>query len=138
MPTPETATAEEYGISTIAPGITVESENISRSPQTEPIPDQKNAVRGEAKYDTRYELRLTYRGTKLEETAHPATQTMPAQNDTVAYGGHVWSVDSHEEAGSYNGLKRYNLTAHRFDNYPAQPSSTAPAQSSNAPAQSSN
>ena len=122
MPTPTTP-AEEYGISTTTTGITVESENITEAPQTEPIPDQANAVRGEVKYDTRYELRLTYRGTKLAHTTHAATTTMPAQNDTVAYGGHVWAVDSHEDAGSYNGLKRYSLTAHRFDNYPAQSNS---------------
>lgn len=128
MPTPETATAEEYGISTVTNGITVESQDITDVPQYDPIPDQKNATRGEAKFDTRYNLRLTYRGTKLAHTTHPATTTMPAQNDTVAYGGHVWSLDEHEEAGVYNGLKRYNLTAHRFEQYPAQPS-TAPAQS---------
>ena len=42
------------------------------------------------------------------------------ENSTVTYNGVKYYVDSHESAGSYNGLKRYNLSAHRFDNAPAQ------------------
>ena len=58
-------------------------------------------------YDTRTDLKLTYRGTKLTATGNVVTV-----NNVKYY------VDSHEEAGSYNGLKRYNLSAHRFTNCP--------------------
>ena len=88
--TPATATAEEYGIATTATGITIESETITESPQVETIPDQ----------------------------AETAGQN--GENSTVTYNGVKYYVDSHESAGSYNGLKRYNLSAHRFDNAPAQ------------------
>lgn len=113
--TPATATAEEYGIATTATGITIESETITDSPQVETIPDQKNAVTKEIKYDKRIDLKLTYRGTKLAETAG-----QNGENSTVTYNNVKYYVDSHESAGSYNGLKRYNLSAHRFDNAPAQ------------------
>ena len=113
--TPATATAEEYGISTTAQNITIESETITESPQVETVPDQKNAVVKEIKYDKRIDLRLTYRGTKLSETAG-----QNGENSTVTYNGAKYYVDIHESAGSYNGLKRYNLSAHRFDNAPAQ------------------
>ena len=113
--TPATATAEEYGIATTATGITIESETTTGSPLAEPVPDQKNAVTKEIKYDTRIDLKLTYRGTKLTETAG-----QNGENDTVTYNGVKYYVDSHESAGSYNGLKRYNLNAHRFENAPAQ------------------
>ena len=113
--TPATATAEEYGIATTATGITIESETITDSPQVETIPDQKNAVRKEFKYDKRTELKLTYRGTKLTETAG-----QNGENDTVTYNGVTYYVDTHEKAGTYNGLQRYNLTAHKFNNAPAQ------------------
>lgn len=116
--TPATPTAEEYGISTTATGITIESETITDSPIVEPVPDQKNATVKEIKYDTRKDLKLTYRGTKLTETAGTN-----GENSTVTYNGVKYYVDSHESAGTYNGLKRYNLSAHRFDNAPAAASS---------------
>ena len=106
--TPATPTTEKYGIETTTTGITVESENITESPMVEPVPDQKNATVNEIKYDTRYDLKLTYRGNKLTAT-----------NNVITYKSVKYAVDSHEEAGTYNGLQRYNLSAHRFENYPA-------------------
>lgn len=107
--TPATATTEEYGISTATTGITVESETITTSPIVEPVPDQKNATVNEIKYDTRTDLQLTYRGTKLTDT-----------NGVITYNSVKYAVDSHEQAGTYNGLKRYNLRAHKFENFPKQ------------------
>ena len=118
--TPATATAETYGVETTATGITVESETITESPVVETVPDQKNAVVKEIKYDKRTDLKLTYRGTKLTETAGEN-----GENDTVTYNGVKYYVDSHEKAGTYNGLQRYNLTAHKFNNAPAQPTPAA-------------
>lgn len=105
--TPETATTEQYGVETTQAGVTVESETITETPAVETVPDQKNAVVDEITYDTRTDLKLTYRGTKLT-----------AANGVVTWGGKKWAVDSHEEAGTYNGLRRYSLSAHRFVNYP--------------------
>lgn len=67
--TPETTTAEQYGIAETAPGITIESLTETPSPIGEPIPDQKNATVKEVYVDTRIDLALTYRGTKLTEKA---------------------------------------------------------------------
>lgn len=117
---PANATAETYGVETVTEGITVESENISDSPIVETVPDQKNAVRKEHKYDKRTDLKLTYRGTKLTATAGEN-----GENDTVTYNGVKYYVDTHEKAGTYNGLQRYNLTAHKFNNAPAQPTPAA-------------
>lgn len=97
-----------YGVDTTVTGITIESVNITETPQVETVPDQKNATVNEIVYDTRKDLRLTYRGTKLAAT-----------NGVITFNGVKYAVDSHEEAGSYNALKRYNLSAHRFDNFPA-------------------
>jgi len=113
--TPANATTEVYGIATETANITVESETITDSPVVEPVPDQKNATIKEIKYDTRTDLKLTYRGTKLSVTA-----SQSGENDVVTYNSVKYYVDSHEEAGTYNGLKRYNLSAHKFTNSPAQ------------------
>lgn len=107
----------EYGISTVTSGITVEFENITETPLAEPVPDQKNATVKEIYYDTRKDLKLTYRGTKLTETAG----SVGGENKTVTYNGVKYYVESHEQAGTYKDLKRWNLSAHRFDNAPAQP-----------------
>lgn len=100
---------EQYGITTVVANITIESESIVTNPIKEPVPNQTNATVNEIKYDTRTDLSLTYRGTKLAE-----------ENGIVTYNGVKYSVDSHEEAGTYNGLKRYNLRAHKFENFPSQ------------------
>ena len=122
--TPTTPTAEQYGITETQSGITIESLTETPSPIAEPIPDQKNATAKELYVDTRIDLRLTYRGTKLAETAG----TVGGENTKVTFNGHTYYVDNHESAGTYNGLKRYNLVAHRFDNAPAQPSQQQPSQ----------
>ena len=99
-------TDEQYGITTTLDGYVIESENITDTPQVEPVPNQKNQVADEIQYDTRYELRLTVRGA-----------TKPAAT-ILTYANDKWSVDSVEAAGSYNGLKRFNITAHRTSLYP--------------------
>lgn len=113
MPTPTTATAEEYGISTTLANYTIESENITTTPQREQVPDQRNAVRAEIRYDTRYELRLTVRGAN-----EPAATTI--NYGTTGSGSSAtaitWIVDTVEKAGTYNGLRRFNITAHRYAN----------------------
>ena len=110
--TPAAPTAEQYGIAETATGITIESLTETPSPIGEPIPDQKNATVKEVYVDTRIDLALTYRGTKLTEKAG----TVGGENTTITFNGKTYYVDSHESAGSYNGLRRYNLRAHRFDN----------------------
>ena len=102
----------KYGVDVIATdvdaGRTVESENITENPLTEEIQNELNQTVGSIKYETRHDLRLTYRGTALT-----------VSSGIVAWGGHNWIVDSHEKAGTYNGLQRFNLSAHRFSTYPA-------------------
>ena len=117
--TTATPTTEQYGITETASGITIESLSENPTPLAEPVPDQKNATVKEIYYDTRVDLKLTYRGTKLPETAG----TVGGENTKITFNGKTYYVDSHEAAGTYNGLKRYNLSAHRFDNAPAAGSS---------------
>ena len=100
---PETV-AGEYGITSALEGYTIESENVTDSPRREEVPDQRNAVAKEIRYDTRYELRLTVRGKEKPS------------NSTITYDGNTYIVDNVEKAGTYNGLKRWNITAHRYDN----------------------
>lgn len=99
--------AEKYGVETTLEGYVVESVNSTDTPQVEVVPNQKNQTTDEIEYDVRTDLRLTVRGaTKPEATI-------------LTYDGKKYAVDSVEHAGTYNGLRRFNITAHRTKLYPA-------------------
>ena len=118
MATTPSSVHGEYGIDTMLSGYTIETESITRTPQVETVPDQKNAVANEIKYDTRWDLKLTVRGA-----------SEPTASDSFSYDGNTWAVGSIEKAGSYNGLRRFNISAHRFTNFPGAGQSSG--QSSN-------
>lgn len=105
MPTStEPAAQGTYGISKVMADYTVETYNLTDSPVRESVPNQHNQVEKEIRYDTRYDLRITVRG-----ASKPA-------NTTITFDGTTYIVDTVEEAGSYNGLLRFNITAHRYTN----------------------
>lgn len=97
---------EVYGIVETLAGYVIESVNDTETPQIEPVPDQKNKLKDEIQYDTRIDLRLTVRGKNK-----PSAGILDFDNKK-------WAVDSVEKAGIYNGLRRWNITAHRTDDYP--------------------
>lgn len=104
----ETTGTDKYGIDLTLSGYTIESYNITDAPRREEVPNQKNAVVKEIRYDTRHDLRLTVRGASKPEAS------------TITFNGGTYIVDSVEEAGSYNGLLRYNITAHNYDGCTAE------------------
>lgn len=103
------------GIQNTLTGYVIETESIVPTDVCEPVPDQDNATADEITYDTRTDLRLTVRSATTGKTA-PAT----AGSTTFSYAGAKWKIDSCEEAGSYNGLRRWNIVGHRFTNFPPQ------------------
>lgn len=98
--------AEVYGIETSLDGYVIESENETEKPLVEPVPNQKNQLADEIQYDVRHDLRLTVRGT-----------TKPAAT-ILTYNNQKWAVESVEKAGTYNGLRRFSITAYRTSLYP--------------------
>ena len=94
--------ADRYGIDKSLSGFTVESYNLSTKPAREEVRDEKNKVTAEIRYETRYDLQLTVRG----ESAPGAS--------SITFDGQSWIVDDVTEAGTYNGLLRFNVTAHRY------------------------
>lgn len=116
MPTTSTiAAGTPRGIQNTLAGYVVETENITPADRSEEVPDQNGAIADEISYDKRTDLRLTVRSATTGKTA-PAT----AGSASFQYADAKWKVDSVEEAGSYNGLRRWNIVAHRYTNYPAQ------------------
>ena len=107
--TPATATTETYGIAETLENYTIESATITKTPQVEPVHDQKNALVNEIKYDTLVELRLVMRGASA-----------PTEGTDITYDSVKYRISSVEDAGTYNGLKRFTVTAKKTDNFPAQ------------------
>ena len=103
------------GIANTLTDFVVETESITDNDVSEQVPDQNGAIADEIKYDKRTDLRLTVRSAKAAVTNPPA-----AIGTLLTYGGAKYKVDSVEEAGTYNGLRRWNINGHKFENYPAQ------------------
>lgn len=113
--TPAIAAGTPRGIANTLSGYVVETESITPADRSEEVPDQQGAIADEISYDTRTDLRLTVRSATTATTA-PAT----AGATNFTYAGSKWKVDSVEEAGSYNGLRRWNINAHKYANFPAR------------------
>ncbi len=105
--TPATATTETYGIAETLSGYTIESATTTDTPQVEEVRDQKNALVNEIKYDTLVELRLTLRG-----------ETKPTAGSDITYNSVKYRIATVEDAGTYNGLRRFTVTAKKTDNFP--------------------
>lgn len=110
---PSIAANSPRGIQNTLAGFVVESENITPTDRSEEVPDQNGAIADEISYDTRTDLRLTVRSATTGK--NPPTT---AGNAGFNYAGSKWKVDSVEEAGSYNGLRRWNVNAHKYEKYP--------------------
>ena len=121
--TPPIAAGTPRGITNTLSGYVVETESITPADRSEEVPDQQGAIADEINFDIRTDLRLTVRSAKASVTAPPAT----AGSKAFSYADSTWKVDSVEEAGSYNGLRRWNINAHKYTNFPAQPAAQNPA-----------
>ena len=109
---PTSISKSARGIVRTLEGYIIQNETIASAPILEQTPDQNGAIADEQVYDHRYDLSLTAVSASSARTA-PATN-----NDLISYDGKVWQVDSIEEAGTYNALLRFNIRAHRYDNFP--------------------
>lgn len=114
MPDPATTIPTDdaaRGIAKSLSGFVIQNYEITEAPQRQEYPDQQGAIRAGAKYDTRYDLSATV-------YCAGAAGDPPASGDTFSFDGHDWKLDTCKEAGTYNDLLRYAITAHRYTNWP--------------------
>ena len=97
-------------------GYVAQNVNITRSPQRQEYADQNGAIRGGAEYDARYEFSATVYATGAS-TASPFDGK---DRVAIAIDGttNCWALDSVQEAGTYNDVTRWTVSAHRFLNWP--------------------
>lgn len=119
---PTTIKAPPRGIVNTLSGFVVESETITETPVQEDTDDQNGARADEQVYDTRVDLRLTVYGASASADINSVVTAMPSgyTGKMITYAKKKYKVDSLEEAGTYNGKRRWNITAHKFDNFPPQ------------------
>ena len=124
--TPTEIKGSPRGITNTLTGFVVESESIVDVPVQEDVDDQSGARADEIVYDNRKDLKLTVYGAKSSASIASVIEDMPTgyTGKRIKYpsgnGGTYYKVDSVEEAGTYNGRKRWNITGHKFDNFPPQ------------------
>ena len=108
------------GIQNTLTGFVIENETITETPVQEDTDDQMGARADEQVYDTRVDLRLTVYGASATADISSVTPSLASGGKKIVYGGKTYKVDSIEEAGTYNGKRRWNISAHKYDNFPAQ------------------
>ena len=121
---PEQISGSPRGISNKLEGFVVESEEFNETPVQEDFDDQNGARADEKVYDTRVDLTLTVYGkTAAADIGAALSVIAESGGKKVEYGGKTWKVDGCREAGTYNGRRRWTITAHRYDNFPKQSAS---------------
>ena len=110
--TPTPFTTSIRGVSATFTNGSIEDCTVTKNVIAEQVADQYGAIACEMVYDHRYDLNLTM---------HAAGDTAPTcTGDTVQFDSATYHVDSVAEAGTFNGVTRWTITAHRFTNTPAQ------------------
>ena len=112
--------AAPRGIQKTLEGFVIESETITETPVQEDTDDQMGARADEQVYDTRVDLRLTVFGASAKADITSVCAALESGGKKIVYGGKTYKVDNLEEAGTYNGKRRWNISAHKYDNFPAQ------------------
>jgi hypothetical protein len=121
---PDQISGSPRGISNQLEGFVVESEEFNETPVQEDFDDQNGARADEKVYDTRVDLTLTVYGRTAEADIGAVLSVIAESGGKkVVYGGKTWKVDGCREAGTYNGRRRWTITAHRYDNFPQQSAS---------------
>lgn len=118
---PASISGSPRGIANTLSGFVVESEEFNETPVQEDFDDQNGARADEQVYDTRVDLNLTVYGASANADISSALTALTGSGGkTITYASKKWKVDSCREAGTYNGRRRWTITAHRYDNFPAQ------------------
>ena len=117
--TPANITGSPRGISNTLPGFVVESEEFSEAPVQEDFDDQNGARADEQVYDTRVDLTLTvYGATAAADIDSVLSAIATSGGKKITYAGKTYKVDNCRKTGTYNGKRRWTITAHRYDNFP--------------------
>lgn len=111
-----------WGIDATLSGYIIQNITVTGSRVTDNTQDQKGAVIGELDYDQQWTLNFDVIGNpSTVSDAEDANLPGLVVGDTgFTFNGHKWKIDSVTYTGSFQDKKRWNVTAHRWANFPAQ------------------
>lgn len=112
VPTDESA----RGITDAISGYVAQNVNVTRAPVRQEYPGQEGAIYGGKEYDERFSLSATVYSASSSRT--PPFDGMKR----IQFRNQYWVLDDCQEAGTYNDLMRWTVTAHRFTNWPTSAS----------------
>lgn len=116
--TPTPFTTSIRGISASFANGSIEDINVTKNVIAEQVPDQYGAIACEMVYDHRYDLTFTMHAAGSTAPTMPG-DTLPSFDAKDGEGVKNWHVDNCAFAGTYQGVTRWTITAHRYDNTPA-------------------
>lgn len=101
--------------------VILQNVDISEERITDTTQDQTGAVVSQLDYDKHWTLDITFIGPR---SFNPAPINAAPGSVTFLFRDHNWKVLTLTETGAYNDKVKFNLTAERWNNYPAQPAHT--------------
>ena len=118
MATTPSFTTSIRGVAKTYTNGSIEDYTITRSPISEAVPDQYGAIATEMVYDHKEDLSVTMHATGSTAPTMPG-DTLSSFDAKDGEGAKNWHVDNCAFAGTYQGVTRWTVTAHRYDNFPA-------------------
>lgn len=110
-----------WGIDATLAGFIIQNMTVTRARTTDQTQDQKGAVIGELDYDEREDLTLDVIGNTSSSTTdmENALLTGATVGDTAfSFNGKTWKIDNVTFTGTFNDKKKWQITAHRYVNFP--------------------
>ena len=118
---PTSISGSPRGIQNTLSNFVIENEEFNDTTVQEDFDDQNGARADEKVYDNRKDITLTIYGANANADVEDLkTAIANSGGFTITYGGAKYKIDSIREAGTYNSRRRWTITGHKFDNFPAQ------------------
>jgi hypothetical protein len=116
--TPASFTTSIRGVSASFTNGSIEDVSVTKNVIAEQVADQYGAIPVEMVYDHRYDLVVTMHAAGSTAPTMPG-DTLSSFDAKDGEGAKNWHVDSCVYAGTFQGVTRWTINAHRFDNTPA-------------------
>lgn len=108
----------QWGIDSTLSGFIIQDVTISEERITDTTQDQKGAVVSQLDYDKHWTMSMTVIGGDGSEDG--SVGTIVAGDTAFTWAGHKWKVTNVTYRGNYQSKKMYDVSAERWENFPAQ------------------
>ena len=131
MATTPTITGAVRGIDRDLTGYVIQSEDIDTEKRLHRVPDQKDRTGYEEVVENTRRLQVSVISDGASTDAPPLEEHdffIYPSTGTMGTSKWRWQVDTCKDAGTYNGDRKWSVTAHRYDNWPPQTENWTPSQ----------